>query len=214
MCIDCGIVYPKSLKVWRSDQTEANAYAAIEDLERCLWLYDRNISGKGLLCRINSADKEDMYRYSGYSVRELSNSYDCKNASESICSFLNIMCCGMLKDGADLYRSLGMNEKSESLRNKACVLENAIIENLYDKKLGLFKDASSSEHHSLCVNASVVAYGIHLKIGNELVSSYVKRKRLGCDEAFADIVARALENMGEAGMAEEVLCKKAGDKNG
>ena len=205
MCTRCDLVYPESLRMWINNPCAANCEKAVRDVKLCLRVYDSSRNSKGLIC----GGKLHNMVHDIDSVHKICNNYDCRKACEGICTVLNILCFGMFVDGAELFASLNMHEQSLELKEKAMSMESAIVETLYDKKLGLFKDADCSEHHSLCANAAALAFGIRPKSGNELIASYVKGKCSECGEFFADVVARALANIGDDRMAKEVIDRKS-----
>ena len=113
---------------------------------------------KGLISAVDISDYCDGSAESD--VQSTGHGVDCA---------VNLLFCGVLK--------LAAQACDDKWKVSARVMEARITDSLFDRKLGLFRDAAGSMHHSVIVNSIALSLGILPRGGDEQVRAYVQRKK-------------------------------------
>lgn len=182
ICADYSALAPLFLDIYYQYTGDKEFLAKTLPIAEGVWEYYSQFLENGLIRRIRHMPKVPEY-LDPLLVdwpQSLRDGYDLKSAKDGASTLHNVYFYGFLTTTGKLYRIIGNEKRAKYFDSIAQELKQRLIEENYDFSLGLFKDATNSEHMSLHANVLPLFYNFSLPNGYEPMKNLIMEKKLAC----------------------------------
>jgi hypothetical protein len=212
ICADYSALAPLFLDIYYQYTGDKEFLAQTLPIVEGVWEYYSQFLENGLLRRIRHMPKVhpnlDPLLVDWPQI--FRDGYDLKNARNGASTMHNTYFYGFLKTSAKLYNVVGNFDRAQELTKLYQTIERQLIAENYDTKLGLFRDATNSEHISLHANVLSLFYKLPLPNGYEPIKNLIAEKKLACGAyLLAFLLLQGLYQTGYDELAFDLLNNKA-----